>query len=401
MFLFFVVFFVVIGIFAAYITWRLFSRINLSRMSRSLIAIGIIALVFLTPLNILLRRSGFENVFVDVLAWWGYLGLGFLSFIFTFLIIRDFSWTGMAFLKKICCVFIIYRKGRMKIAEPENTERRDLLIKGMNYAICGGAAFFSIYGFAEAHRLPSVKRVNVRIENLPEDFEGFRIVQITDIHISPTIKRPFVEEVVKVVNSLNADVIAMTGDLVDGTVEQLSRDVAPLEDLRSAEGKFFVTGNHEYYSGVIPWLEKIRQIGFTVLLNEHVVIKRGSSSILLAGVTDYRGGDFRKDHISDPNKAMKGAPYTDVKLLLAHQPQSIFVAQEAGFDFQISGHTHGGQFFPWNFVISFVQPFISGLHDYRGTQIYVSNGTGYWGPPLRVGPASEITLINLSIEKNG
>lgn len=395
MFIFFVIFFAVIGLFAAYITWRLFSHINLSRMSRSFVAVGIIALVFLTPLNILLRRSGYENAFVDALAWWGFLGLGFLSFLFTFLLLRDFSWAAIAFLKKICSVLFVYIKRPLRIGQPENPARRDLLIKGMNCAICGCAALFSVYGFAEAQSLPRVKRVKVRIGNLPEDFAGFRIAQITDLHISPTIKRPFVEAVVKVVNSLNADIIAMTGDLVDGTVEQLYRDVAPLEDLKSAEGSFFVTGNHEYYSGVIPWLEKINQIGFTVLLNNHFVIKKGSSSMLLAGVTDFRGGDFRKDHISDPIKAVKGAPYADVKILLAHQPKSIFEAQKAGFDFQISGHTHGGQFFPWNFVINFVQPFISGLHDYKGTQIYVSNGTGYWGPPLRVGPASEITLIEL------
>jgi predicted MPP superfamily phosphohydrolase len=328
-------------------------------------------------------------------AWLGYLGLGFLSFVFTFLVIRDLSWAAIVLLKKIRLVLLSRREHGSSRETPIDPVRRDLIFKGMNYGILGGAALFSMYGFTEAQRTPKVEEVDIRIENLPTDLEELRIVQITDVHVSPTIGRSFVEAIVKIVNSLSGDIIVLTGDLADGSVNQLSRDVAALGELKAPFGNFFVTGNHEYYSGVIDWLEKIRQLGFTTLLNEHVVIRRGNASMLLAGVTDYRGGDFMKTHRSDPEKAIKGAPDTDFKILLAHQPKSIFDAQRAGFDLQLSGHTHGGQFFPWNIAIKLVQPFVSGLHKYMDMQIYVSKGTGYWGPPVRVGSKSEITLINL------
>ena len=180
---------------------------------------------------------------------------------------------------------------------------------------------------------------------------GFRIVQLTDIHVSPTIKRPFVESVVAQANELQPDVVALTGDLVDGSVARLRNDVAPLANLRANDGCFFVTGNHEYYSGVYDWVAYIRQLGFRVLMNEHHLIRRNNAGILVAGVTDYRGGGFDDAHRSDPKKAIQNAPESDFKLLLAHQPKSIFQAAEAGFDLQISGHTHGGQFFPWNFFV--------------------------------------------------
>ncbi|MFC1883848.1 metallophosphoesterase [Thermodesulfobacteriota bacterium] len=381
-------------------TWSLFGRAKLSLILRVFIAVGIVSIVFLTPLNIMLRRSGLQSSLIDMAAWLGYVGLGFLSFVFTFLVIRDLSWAATNFTKRIGEYLSERQRVHMPNVHPTDPARRDFLLKGINYALLGGAALFSVYGFAEAQRIPRIKHVKVRIGVLPRELEGFRIVQITDIHASPTIGRPFVEGIVETVNGLNADIIALTGDLADGSVDQLSKDVAPLEELKSTNGNFFVTGNHEYYSGVIEWLEKIRQLGFTVLQNEHVVIDRGNASMLLAGVTDYRGGNFMKAHQSDPMKAIDGAPYTDVKILLAHQPKSIFNAQKAGFDLQISGHTHGGQFFPWNFVVNLVQPFVSGLHNYMGTQIYVSKGTGYWGPPFRVGPESEITMISLLRKKD-
>jgi hypothetical protein len=204
-----------------------------------------------------------------------------------------------------------------------------------------------------------------------------------------------VEEIVGVVNTLNADIVALTGDLVDGSVEQLAYDVAPLKQIKSALGNYFVTGNHEYYSGVVEWVAELKRLGFSVLLNENQIITRGKAKLLLAGVSDYRGGNFLPSHRSDPQKALNGAPPADAKILLAHQPKNIFDAAKAGYDLQISGHTHGGQFFPWNLLVGFAQPYVSGLHTHQNTRIYVSRGTGYWGPPLRVGSPSEITLIKL------
>jgi len=394
-FLFFLIFFVLSALLAAYMTVRLFSHATVSRAWKLVIIIAIVAILFLPVFGILLRRSGFYSSGILLFAWIGDLGVGFLSFVFTYVVIRDLMWLPVAGFNKI--------KARISKSVPikaasnpiENPSRRGFLINSMNYGILATAAVSTGYGIAEARQTPDIKALSVRIPHLPQAFDGFRIVQITDIHVSPTFGRSCVEEVVAVVNSLDADIVALTGDLVDGSVGQLADDVAPLKHIQSAEGNYFVTGNHEYYSGVVEWIAHIERLGFLVLLNEHRIITRGQSGLLLAGVTDYRGGNFFASHRSDPQKALQAAPEAIIKILLAHQPKTIFDAARAGYDLQISGHTHGGQFFPWNFVIGFLQPYVSGLHTHENTQIYVSRGTGYWGPPVRVGSPSEITVIKL------
>ena len=206
---------------------------------------------------------------------------------------------------------------------------------------------------------------------------------------------PFVETVVEMANAQMGDIVAFTGDLVDGTVPNLKEDVAPMKNLQARYGRYFITGNHEYYSGALPWIEEAKHLGFDVLLNEHRVIRQGGGTIVLAGVTDSTAGGFIPAHRSDPYKAIAGAPKADVRILLAHQPKSLYEGAKAGFDLQISGHTHGGQFIPWNLLATIGQPFIKGLHRYGETWIYVSKGTGYWGPPVRLAARSEITVITL------
>ena len=394
--LFFTIFLVFTGGVFAYFTWRLFCNASISRIWKVAVFLSIIAIFLLTPLTILLRRAGVDNSWVAVLVWSGYLGLGFLSFLFVCIVIRDILLAPAFFLRMLKTAKGHKIRQKSTSAVLEDPSRRGFLLTGGHYGIMAAAGVFTVYGLIQAKQTPGVKEITIPVPGLPKDLQGFRIVQITDIHVSPTIRRPFVEKVVQVVNGLGADIVVLTGDLVDGTVRQLSSDVAPLAGLRSNEGNFFVTGNHEYYSGVLPWVEKIRTLGFTVLLNEHRVLKRGRGLILLGGVTDYRGGNFMPSHRSDPKKAIAGGPPVDVKILLAHQPRSIMAAARAGFDLQISGHTHGGQFFPWNFFVGLTQPFIAGLHRFQNTQIYVSRGTGYWGPPIRLGAPPEITLIRLA-----
>ena len=176
----------------------------------------------------------------------------------------------------------------------------------------------------------------------------------------------------------------------------LSNDVAPFAELQAPYGKFFVTGNHEYYSGAEQWVREAGRLGYDVLMNEHRRIQRSGASFVLAGVTDYSGGQFIPSHKSDPKAAINNAPSGDVKILLAHQPRTLLQAESLGYDAMISGHTHGGQFFPWNLVAALGQPYISGLHDHNGMWVYVSKGTGYWGPPVRLGARSEITVITLT-----
>jgi predicted MPP superfamily phosphohydrolase len=251
-------------------------------------------------------------------------------------------------------------------------------------------------GFVNARRTARVRNVEVRIERLPAALHGFTIAQISDIHVGPTIKRPYVQSIVDAVNALNADVVAVTGDLVDGRVEDLAGDVAPLGSLRSRHGAFFVTGNHEYYSGVAEWTAELRRLGLRVLINEHVVLRHDDATLVIAGVTDTSAHHFDAQHRSDPQRAIAGAP-TDagVRVLLAHQPRSAEAGSQAGFDLQLSGHTHGGQYWPWIHAVQWQQPYTAGLHRLRTMWVYTSRGTGYWGPPLRLGAPSEITRIRL------
>ena len=258
------------------------------------------------------------------------------------------------------------------------------------------AGAFTLVGFVNARRRARVRRVDVPIAGLPRALEGFTIAQISDLHVGPTIKRGYVEAVVDAVNAIEPDLIAVTGDLVDGGVRQLASHTAPLAKLSARHGTYFVTGNHEYYSGVNAWIAEVRRLGMRVLMNEHVVVHHGGADMIVAGVTDYGAGHFHPSHRSDPQIALQGAPRdAAVRVLLAHQPRSAFAAQRAGYDLQLSGHTHGGQFLPWNFLVRFWQPFTAGLHRLGDLWVYTSRGTGYWGPPKRLGAPSEITQLRL------
>ena len=251
-------------------------------------------------------------------------------------------------------------------------------------------------GFVNARRLAKVKRVDVPIANLPEELHGYSIAQISDIHVGPTIRRPYLNAIVTKVNGLKPDAIAVTGDLVDGSVQRLALHTEPLSRLSAPDGSFFVTGNHEYYSGAEQWIAEVRRLGLFVLMNEHVIRRRGDAVLMIAGITDFSAHLFNPDHKSDPHQAAAGAPDgVAVRILLAHQPRSAPAAADAGFDLQLSGHTHGGQFFPWNLFVPLQQPFVAGLNRVRSLWVYTSRGTGYWGPPKRFGAPSEITLVKL------
>ena len=258
------------------------------------------------------------------------------------------------------------------------------------------ALAITLVGLLNTRRTARVKQVDVPIAGLPASLHGFTIAQISDLHVGPTIRARYIQRIVDRVNALEADAVAMTGDLVDGPVHELGPHVAPLSGLRSRHGSFFVTGNHEYYAGAAPWVAEVQRLGIRVLLNEHVVIEREGSALVLAGVTDFMAHHFDPAHQSDPGAALAGAPGdAAARVLLAHQPRSATAAEQAGFDLQLSGHTHGGQFLPWVFFVPFQQPFTAGLHRLGRLWVYVSRGTGYWGPPKRFGAPSEITRLRL------
>jgi predicted MPP superfamily phosphohydrolase len=254
----------------------------------------------------------------------------------------------------------------------------------------------TVVGFVNARRVARVVRVDIPIDDLPAPLHGYTIAQISDIHVGPTIKRAYLNAIVNRVNALKADAIAITGDLVDGSVARLALHTEPLARLSAPDGAFFVTGNHEYYSGAEDWIAEMRRLGLTVLLNQHVVRERDGVGLMIAGVADFSAHHFNPAHRSDPHAAAADAPHhVRVRVLLAHQPRSAEAAAQAGFDLQLSGHTHGGQFFPWNLFVPLQQPFVAGLDRVRDMWVYTSRGTGYWGPPKRFGAPSEITLVRL------
>jgi predicted MPP superfamily phosphohydrolase len=329
-----------------------------------------------------LRQVG-PNDSTRPLFWFVYGGMGLFSFLFSGLIFAQLGWTGLWLFERITGESVV------------DDERRKFLTGALNIGVLIAAGLGGAWGFRAATRSPRVVRVDIPIEGLSQDLDGFRIAQVSDLHVGPTIGAEFARGVVQTVNGLEPDLIALTGDFVDGSVEHLAEGIAPLADLHAPDGVFFVTGNHEYYSGPVSWCKKMKELGFSVLLNSHEVISRGTAKLLVAGVTDYGAGRMLPSHRSDPGAAVAGAPECDAKILLAHQPKSCTAAEPYAFDLQLSGHTHGGQMFPWNFLVWIAQPFSRGLYRFGSGWVYVNPGTGYWGPPMRVGVPSEVTLLTL------
>jgi predicted MPP superfamily phosphohydrolase len=255
-------------------------------------------------------------------------------------------------------------------------------------AVIGLAIVMMLVGLLQARR-PRIVNIKVPIADLPQALDGYRIVQWSDVHIGPQIRRRFVESLVERTNALQPDAIAITGDLVDGLVSDLRDAAAPIGGLVAPDGVFYVTGNHEYYWRAGEWIAELRRLGLTFLQNEHRVVRDG---LVIAGVTDPAG---RNTHAPDFERALGAAPREATKILLAHRPQAAEGAAKYGVDLQLSGHTHGGQFFPFNLIIRWFQPIVSGLHRTATGLLYVSRGTGYWGPPSRLGVGGEITVLEL------
>ncbi|MGX1672180.1 metallophosphoesterase [Streptomyces sp. NPDC055400] len=261
--------------------------------------------------------------------------------------------------------------------------------------VVGGAAAVTATGIVGngaygVLRGPKVKRVTVPLARLPRSAHGFRIAVVSDIHLGPVLGRGFAQKVVDTINSTQPDLIAVVGDLVDGSVEDLAPAVAPLAGLRARYGTYFVTGNHEYFSGAEPWIEHVRELGLRPLENARVEL----GAFDLAGVNDVTGENYGDG--PDYDKALGDRDPGRAAVLLAHQPVMIHEAVKHGVDLQLSGHTHGGQLWPGNFIADAANPTLAGLERYGDTQLYVSRGAGAWGPPVRVGAPSDITVVELA-----
>lgn len=252
-------------------------------------------------------------------------------------------------------------------------------------------------GYVEAMRVPRVRRVEVALPRLGAGLDGLKVVLLTDTHYGPIDRVRWSHGVTEVVNRLDADIVAHTGDIADGTVAQRTDQAAPLGDVRARYARVYVTGNHEYYGEAEGWLQRMGELGWEALHNRHLVVERGGDRLVVAGVDDRTAaGTGLQGHRADHATALAGADPDLPVLLLAHQPKQITDAVEHGIDLQLSGHTHGGQMWPFHYLVRLDQPVVQGLtrHGER-TQLYTSRGTGFWGPPFRIFAPSEITELTL------
>lgn len=376
----FAIFFLILTTLLGLVAWYVGSRVVAHSTwagahSRTIyLTLGLLVLLqILGPLLYRIYPTQFQRVFV--FHWMTYMTLGVFA--------SMFFYTAAADVVSLLWKIVFGHDGAVDF------ERRSFLTAGL---MTVGSA---VIGATQTVIGPSVYKVDIPLKDLPQEYDGFRIVQITDLHVGPTIGREYTQKVVEMANNLEPDILALTGDFVDGSVAQLRDSLAPIAELKSKQGVFLVTGNHEYYWGVQEWLNEYTRLGARVLLNEHVVLKKNGQELVLAGVTDHSAGGIVPAHASDPEKSIQGAPEKAVKILLAHQPASYKMASKAGFHLQLSGHTHGGQFFPWSVIVSLVQRYYKGLNRHENMWIYVSRGAGYWGPPIRFMVPSEITQITL------
>lgn len=349
------------------------------------------AQALLLPLSFTLMRAASRAPWQPFVSWPAYLLFGCSTLLFAGVASTDL-------LILLARLPDVVRRARGGAGADRFDPARRRLFAGVGYgATLALGAGATVLGYREARRLAAVVEIEVPIVGLPRSLVGLRVAQLSDVHIGPTITGEYLRAVVERVNALGVDLVAVTGDLMDGTVEALGAEVSIIGDLRSRHGTFFVTGNHEYYSGAEAWLEALRGYGLRTLVNEHVVLEHDGETVVVAGVTDLSAERMMPTHRSDPAAAIRGAPPAALRLLLAHQPRSALAAVtvEGGFHLQLSGHTHAGQYFPWTLLIGLVQPFAAGLNKLGEMWIYTNRGTGYWGPPNRMGVPAEITLLRL------
>ncbi|MCX5073762.1 metallophosphoesterase [Streptomyces sp. NBC_00513] len=268
--------------------------------------------------------------------------------------------------------------------------RRRFVARTVGGAAAAAALATVGYGTYGVLRGPRVKRVRVPLAKLPRAAHGFRIAVVSDVHLGPILGAAHTRRVVDAVNGTQPDLIAVVGDLVDGSVPDLGRAAEPLRGLRARHGSFFVTGNHEYFSGAEQWVDHVRELGMQPLENA----RRALPYFDLAGVNDVAGES--EGHGPDFRAALGDRDRSRTAVLLAHQPIVIHDAVRHGVDLQLSGHTHGGQLWPGNYLAELANPTVAGLERYGDTQLYVSRGAGAWGPPVRVGAPSDITVVELA-----
>jgi len=386
--LMFIIFFSTVTIIVLSIHYYLWLRLvrdtGLSGLYKDIGTYSLIAFTLSFPIALLADRI-LPLKYSFPLLWLSYFWIGVMMLLFFLLFSIDI----------IKIVIYIFQKLTMAGEEIANPERREFVSGLIASAASTIVLISSGIGVNNYYSNAVVKKFNVSLKGLPEALKGFKIVQISDLHIGQMMTKKTLEQIVDQVNSLKPDLIAITGDLADGSTAKLLNEANPLKNLKAEKGIYFVTGNHEYYSGVEDWTLAIDKMGIKVLNNENIKIRREDDYFYLAGVTDHDGKNFGREHASDFKKALSGLENGKKKILLAHQPIAVQKASEYGTDLVLAGHTHGGQIWPFNYLVYLQQPYLKGFYEYNGTKLYVNQGTGCWGPPVRLGSKNEITQIIL------
>lgn len=374
-----------------YVSFRVLQYLPVSRKVFWLLVL----LYFVFSQNFLIHAIIYKAGFLDVTPAWFSLGLSagqafcivlsILSVVREGLLVLWFSF-GRPFFHPV-------------LRNPAQARNRWLgWMRKLSLTLCLAAAILTAYGLYNALKIPEVKRVEVLSSRLPAQLNGFTIAQLSDLHISSTSDLGWLNEVVEKTNNLHADMIVITGDMLDGNAMQMQKELAPLNDLHAPYGVFVITGNHEYYVSFQSWLDYMRNLSkHTLILNGGKLIDVKGAKLGLGGVSDEaaKGTDPPGD-LPNLAKALASVQGADYKILLRHRPKTAKEAAKAGFNLQLSGHTHGGQFFPGNLLVAIPNKFSSGLYNVKGMDLYVNSGSSLWGRvPLRIGVESEITLIVL------
>jgi predicted MPP superfamily phosphohydrolase len=402
--IFLLISFILLLVSGIYVTRRLIRPMHLPFVfRRSLITIVCIAftLAFIAPgITFMARRGIVDFQFANTMQGWAYPFLGYMSILITILIIEDI----LIIIRKTVYITFWHMHLRRFLASflshfrflrnNHHAERTGRLIVFLASLIVFSVAFQNGQKtHVTQHKLP--------VLNLAPGFEGYKIALISDMHIGPVYDRRLTERIVEKTNAAAPDLIVIAGDAADGLPENLEDGMAPLKLLRAKDGVVYATGNHEYYWDAPAWINAFDSLGFDILMNNAKLIRRGASTLAVGGVPDRQGKNFVPDHIIDISKTFSQAPHdaNTTWLLVAHQPKVVEDAIAAGVDIQLSGHTHGGQFFPWTLVVQLAQKYPRGLFELGNTTLFVSMGAGAWGPPLRLGALAEIPILTLEPKK--
>ena len=355
-----------------YYVWaRVVRDTHLPEAAARVVTLAIVALGVSLPLAMIASRL-FAKAVVRPAMWVAFVWMG-MGFLFV-------AFFGIADLGRLAAALV-----RRVSGTPLDPAKRVFLARTVAAGVGGVVAGLSAVGIRSALGEVQVKELDIFLRGLPAELAGFKLVQISDVHVGPLLRKDWVAQVVDRIARLSPDAVAITGDLVDGRVHEIAEHVAPLSRLRPPRGMYFTTGNHEYYSGVEEWYAHLPSLGVRPLRNERVELAPGLD---LAGIEDPTGAP-------DLPRALAGRDPSRALVLLAHQPRQFMEASRHGVSLTLSGHTHGGQIWPFSWLVALAQPYLAGLHRRGESQLYVSRGTGFWGPPMRVFAPAEITLLRL------